>query len=313
MGDLYMKTYLNGINGLMPEKIWMPDYWINIEQPDKVDIDYLLNELNVPESFLKDIEDPEERPRIEYENEWQMIILRIPTKGQDTGYAYTTVPLGIFLKKDLIISVCFYENEMIKDFIRYNQRKRIGFSNPYDLVLQLIFSAAVWYMKYLKQLNMIIKQSEKELEKSIKNRELQALLQIEKCFVFFITSLKGNTILLHRIKHDKRSGKYINPDQVEDVEIEMRQALETSNIYSDILAGMMDAYASVIGNNMGDIMKHLTSISLILMIPTLIASLYGMNVPNSLQDKPYGFAVILISSIILSILGVWLFRRRRWF
>lgn len=313
MGDLHMKTYLNGIKELMPEKIWMPDYWINIEQPDKVDIDYLLNELNVPESFLKDIEDPEERPRIEYENEWQMIILRIPTKGQDTGYAYATVPLGIFLKEDLIISVCFYKNEMIKDFIRYNQRKGIGFTNPYDLVLQLIFSAAVWYMKYLKQLNIIINRSEKELEKSIKNRELQALLQIEKCFVFFITSLKGNTILLHRIKHDKRSGKYIDPDQVEDVEIEMRQALETANIYSDILAGMMDAYASVIGNNMGDIMKHLTSISLILMIPTLIASMYGMNVPNSLQDSPYGFVIILISSIIISTFGVWLFRKRRWF
>ena len=312
MGDLYMKTYLNGIK-LMPEKIWMPNYWINIEQPDKIDIDYLLNELNVPESFLKDIEDPEERPRIEYEDEWQMIILRIPTKGHDTRYAYTTVPLGIFLKNDLIISVCFYENEMIGDFIRYNQRKEIGFNNPYDLVLQLIFSAAVWYMKYLKQLNIIIKESEKELEKSIKNRELQALLQIEKCFVFFITSLKGNTILLHRIKHDKRSSKYIDPDQVEDVEIEMRQALETSNIYSDILAGMMDAYASVIGNNMGDIMKQLTSISLILMIPTLIASLYGMNVPNSLQDSPYGFPIILIASITLSTFGVWLFRKRRWF
>ena len=202
---------------------------------------------------------------------------------------------------------------MIGDFIRYNQRKEIGFNNPYDLVLQLIFSAAVWYMKYLKQLNIIIKESEKELEKSIKNQELQALLQIEKCFVFFITSLKGNTILLHRIKHDKRSSKYIDPDQVEDVEIEMRQALETSNIYSDILAGMMDAYASVIGNNMGDIMKQLTSISLILMIPTLIASLYGMNVPNSLQDSPYGFPIILIASITLSTFGVWLFRKRRWF
>ena len=128
-----------------------------------------------------------------------------------------------------------------------------------------------------------------------------------------MTSLKGNDILLHRIKNIKSQREFFDPELLEDVEIELRQAQETTNIYSDILTGMMDAYASVISNNMNNIMKQMTSISIILMIPTVIASFYGMNVPNSLQENVFGLWIILLISILLSAFGVFLFKRKRWF
>lgn len=142
---------------------------------------------------------------------------------------------------------------------------------------------------------------------------MQALLQIEKCLVFFITSLKANDVLFHRIKNLRAYKASYDPDLLEDVEIELSQAQDTANIYSNILTGMMDAYASVISNNMNDIMKQMTSISIILVIPTLIASVYGMNVPNGLEESKYGIWIILFVSFLFSAFGVFLFKKKRWF
>jgi magnesium transporter len=202
---------------------------------------------------------------------------------------------------------------MFTDFVVYTQRKGKNIKDNFDLVLKLLLSSSVWYLKYLKQVNQKIKLAEDNLEESIKNEELQALLQIEKCLVFFMTSLKGNDILLHRIKNLKSQRDSYDPELLEDVEIELRQAQETTNIYSDILTGMMDAYASVISNNLNAIMKQMTSISIILMIPTVIASLYGMNVPNNLEGNAYGLPIVILVSIILSVFGVFLFKKKRWF
>lgn len=138
-------------------------------------------------------------------------------------------------------------------------------------------------------------------------------MRIEKCLVFFITSLKGNSILLHKLSNIKGQIEFYDPELQEDVEIEIRQAVEMANIYSDILSGMMDAYASVISNNLNVIMKQLTAISIILMIPTLIASLYGMNVPNIFQGSHIGFLVILLGSFGISFLAALLFRKKKWF
>ncbi|WP_310793700.1 magnesium transporter CorA family protein [Flavobacterium lindanitolerans] len=267
----------------------------------------------MPEAFYNDIEDIDERPRLETENGWNLIILRIPFKSNDEKLPFNTAPLGLIFNDDVFVSLCFQPNDMLEDFVLYTQRKKIAIASHYDLVLKLLLSSSVWYQKYLKHINQRIKLAESNLEKSIKNEELQALLQIEKCLVFFITSLKGNDILFHRIKNLKNQKTTLNPDLVEDVEIELRQAEETTNVYSNILTGMMDAYASVISNNLNVIMKRLTSISIILMIPTLVASLYGMNVPNNLQASPLGFWIILLMSLFISILGVFIFKKRNLF
>ncbi|MFM2393148.1 MAG: hypothetical protein RLZZ546_1130, partial [Bacteroidota bacterium] len=260
-----------------------------------------------------DIEDIDERPRLEEEDGWHLIIIRIPFKSNNPKLPFTTVPLGIIFNEENFITICFYNAEMLEDFVIHTFRKKIVIKNHFDLVFKLLLSSSVWYLKYLKQINQQIKLAEDKLEKSIKNEELQALLELEKCLVFFITSLKGNDILFQRIKNIKKEKDSFDIDLLEDVDIELKQALEMSNIYSNILSGMMDAYASVISNNLNVIMKRLTSVSIILMIPTLIASLYGMNVPNQLENNPHGLLIIIVFSGLLAMIGAYLFKKKNLF
>ena len=305
--------YNNNGNGLVKANRSEEHFWINAECPNGDEKNFLLNEIQIPEAFYNDIEDIDERPRIEIENGWYLIILRIPFKSDDEKLPFNTAPLGIIFKDDIFISLSFYKTEIISDFYLYSLRKKISIQNHFDLVLKLLLSSSVWFLKYLKQINQRIKLAENNLEKSIKNEDLQTLLQIEKCLVFFITSLKGNDILFHRVRNIKSEKENYDPELIEDVEIELRQAQETTKIYSDILSGLMDAYASVISNNLNIIMKRLTSISIILMIPTVIASLYGMNVPNALQNNHYGFWIVLFISFLLSIIGVLMFKKKNFF
>ncbi len=307
-----MKTFFINNRGFVSIEERCPGCWVNIECPDSDDSKYLIDELQIPVSFLNDIEDIDERPRLEDEDGWYMIIIRIPYKS-DNGLQFSTVPMGILFKDNVLATVCHYKTELIDDFILYTQRKQVKIEDGYDLVLRLLLSSSVWYLKYLKQINTNIKNAEQELKESIKNRELQKLLQIEKCLVFFITSLKGNSLLFHKLYVAKSLKKSYDEEIIEDVEIELKQALEMSNIYSDILSGLMDAYASVISNNLNVIMKQLTSISIILMIPTLIASLYGMNVPNMFENDHWGFLAIIIISFTISIIAVLLFMKKKWF
>jgi magnesium transporter len=306
-----MKAFYKNNNGLISIKDWQPNCWINVENPTENEKNYILNELQIPEAFFNDINDIDERPRIEIENDWHLIIFRIPVISEDIKIPFYTIPVGIVFKDEICVTISFHKNEVLSDFVNYTQRKKTDVKDNFDFTLKLLLSSSIWYLKYLKQVNQKIKLAEDNLEKSIKNEELQALLQIEKSLVFFMTSLKGNSIVLHRIKNRKEL--HLDAELLEDVDIELRQALEMTNIYSDILTGTMDAYASVISNNMNDIMKKMTSISIILMIPTVIASFYGMNVPNSLQENPFGLPIIIAVSILFSSLGVFLFMKRRWF
>ena len=308
-----MKAFYTNDNGLLEVSKWTPNCWINIEDPFEAEKKYLLEELQIPEAFYNDIEDIDERPRIEIEDGWALIIMRVPIKSNDIKLPFQTIPLGVIFRGDICVTITFYKTEIIHDFMLYSRRKNIQVKDNFDWVLRLLLSSSVWYLKYLKQINQKIRLAEDNLEKSIKNEELQALLQIEKCLVFFITSLKANDVLFHRIKNLRAHKASYDPDLLEDVEIELSQAQDTANIYSNILTGMMDAYASVISNNMNDIMKQMTSISIILVIPTLIASVYGMNVPNGLEESKYGIWIILFISFLLSAFGVYMFKRKRWF
>jgi len=308
-----MITYYKNNKGFIQTEKLEENCWISVVFPTKEETKFLLKELQIPEDFYNDIEDIDERPRIEVENDWTLIILRIPFKSNDAKLPFNTAPLGLMFKDDVFVSLCFHETDILPDFVSYTKRKKISINNHFDLVLKLLLSSSVWYLKFLKQINQRIKLAEDNLEESIKNEELQALLQIEKCLVFFMTSLKGNDVLFRRLKNLKNYKDTFDPELLEDVEIELRQAEETTNIYSNILTGMMDAYASVISNNLNVIMKRLTSISIILMIPTLIASLYGMNVPNNLQENPSGFWIVLLISLTVSVFGVFLFKKKNMF
>ena len=309
-----MIDYLICDRGFTSVNNWRPNCWIELTCPTDAELDDVQRRYDLPIDFIKDIADVEERPRIEAEDGWLMTILRIPHKTDDATVPFTTVPFGILLKGDHFITICHYETDMVQDFVHYSIRKSLTNRQGFDLLLSLFLSSSVWYLKDLKLMNSRIKDAERSLEESIRNEELHTLMRFEKCLVYFITSLRGNEMVMTRLhKHLRQTGVEFDDDLLDEVEIELKQAYSTANIYSDILAGTMDAYASIISNNLNVIMKQLTSVSIILMIPTLVASLYGMNVPNSLADNPHGFWIIIFFSCCLSLFGIWMFKRYKFF
>ncbi|MGL5787181.1 MAG: magnesium transporter CorA family protein [Bacteroidales bacterium] len=308
-----MLNYFACQGGFYETYSWVSDCWINVVCPTHDDIELLKEKFDVPVSFLNDIEDNEERPRMEHEDGWRLVILRIPYKTDDNDNPFVTVPMGIISKGDLFISVCHYDVEMINDFVMFSRRKLYYGKKREDLLLHLMLSSAVWFMKYLKQVNVQIKQGEDELEKSVRNEELHRLMKLERTLVYFITSIRGNEILMIKLKSMfKQAGIDYDKDLLEDVEIEIQQAHSSANIYSHILSSMMDTFASIISNNLNIIMKRLTSISIILMIPTLIASFYGMNVPNGIETSMFGFMGIIVVSLLLSVMALVFFKKRKW-
>ena len=174
-------------------------------------------------------------------------------------------------------------------------------------------ASAVWFLKYLKQINNDVTAAEKELEKSIRNEDLLRLMKLQKTLVYFNTSIRGNEVMIGKLQSIFQEKDYQNPDLVEDVVIELKQAYNTVNIYSDILTGTMDAFASIISNNVNTIMKRMTSISIILMVPTLIASFYGMNVDVHVDELPHAFSLIILISIMLSAMAFVIFKKIKWF
>lgn len=307
-----MIEFLVNKKGLEQTKNWEKNCWINIECPSVSDRDYILNKIKIPTEFFSDIEDIDERSRIENEDGWTFVLLRIPYKAVGNISPYITVPLGILFKSDIFVTVCFYKTDLISDFVNYSRRKSILKDNDFEFVLRFLLSSAIWFLKYLKQINQEIKFAEDKLEKAIRNEELKSLFNIEKSLVYFTTSLKGNDMLLHRLKTTNFKDT-LSIELIEDVEIELKQAQETTKIFSDILSRMMNAYTSVISNNLNIIMKRLTSISIVLMLPALIANFYGMNVPNSFENDSYGFLIIIVVSIITTIVGIIFLLKKRWF
>jgi magnesium transporter len=308
-----MRTFLKNGTGLVPCDNWEPNCWVNVVKPTIQDKKYLTETLKVPEAFYDDIEDVDERPRIEVEDGWCFILMRIPCKLHDENTSFTTVPLGIIFKDDVFVSVCFFKTDLIPDFIQYTKRKNIQFTDNINFVFRLLLSSSIWFLKYLKQINIQTKAAEKQLETSVRNEDLHTLLRLEKCLVYFTTSLRGNDILTHRLKNMRGAKEVYDPDLVEDVEIESKQALEQSLVYSEVLSGMMDAYASVISNNLNIIMKRLTSISLVLMMPTLIASFLGMNLEEGTTIFNWGFWLAVGISLLITLFAVVFMVKKKWF
>ena len=308
-----MIKYLECNNGFYETEKYSTKAWVRAMCPTPEEQIFLTEEFGVPEPFLKDIEDNEERPRVEYEDGWRLIIVRLPYKSLEIENLYTTVPIGILTSGEKFITVCHSEVEMMEDFVKYTRRKNFEEKNASDLILHLMLSAAVWFMKYLKMINYEIKDAENQLQSSVRNEELLELMRLEKTLVYFITSIRGNEILLQKFQSilKQRRMKY-DDDLFEDVEIEMQQARTTANEYSEVLAGMMDAFAAVISNNLNVVMKRLTSISIILMLPTLIASFYGMNLEVGTTIHNPNFYIVITCSIILSIVIWMFFKRKNW-
>lgn len=295
-----MKTYWNIEKTLKAIPEWQPNCWIQVTCPTDEDQRELEEKFNIPDYFLSDISDTDERARYEYDDGWMLIILRIPyVKEIRSRTPYTTVPLGIIHKRDVTITVCFYETNMMIDFVSYQQKRGEGFTDYVDMIFRLFLSSAVWYLKRLKQINALIEKAKHNLDHEVNNESLIGLSRLQDSLTFFITSIRGNENLLQKLKF-KLQVDELDADLIEDVNIEMTQARETTSIYSDILESTMDTYSSIINNNMNTTMRTLTSISIVMMLPTLISSFFGMNLVNGMEESPYGFALALVISFVVS-------------
>ena len=307
-----MRTYWNTTNGLCTIDEWQPNCWVQVTCPTQDDSTFLEQTLGIPDYFLNDIADTDERARYEYDDGWVLIILRIPyVKEVRSRTPYTTIPLGIIMKKEICITVCNFETNMMIDFVTYQQKRAAGFTDSVDLVFRIFLSSAVWYLKRLKQINLLIEKSKANLDHNIDNADLIRLSKLQDSLTYFITSIRGNETLLSKLR-TKLPVDELDKDLIEDVNIEMSQARESAGIYTNILDSTMDTYANIINNNMSSVMKLLTSISIILMFPTLIASLFGMNLINGMEHWVWGFPLALVLSIGVTVLFMWYFKRKTW-
>ena len=306
-----MKSYWNTIGGLSQLTEWQPNCWIQVTCPTEDDQHELEERFGIPDYFITDISDTDERARYEYDDGWMLIILRIPyVKEVRSRTPYTTVPLGIIHKRDVTITVCYYETNMMIDFVSYQQRRGVGFTDYVDMIFRLFYSSAVWYLKRLKQINSLIDKAKRNLDQNVNNESLISLSRLQDSLTYFQTSIRGNETLLSKLKFKLQIDE-LDADLIEDVNIEMTQARETTNIYADILESTMETYSSIINNNMNTVMRTLTSVTIIMMFPTLVASLFGMNLANGMEEAPYGFVLALALSLMVSGAAWWILRYKR--
>ena len=306
-----MRTYWNIEKSLNTIPEWQPNCWIQVTCPTDEDQRELVERLNIPDYFFSDISETDERARYEYDDGWMLIILRIPyVKEIRSRTPYSTVPLGIIHKRDVTVTVCFYETNMMIDFISFHQKRGEGFTDFVDMTFRLFLSSAVWYLKRLKQINILIEKAKHNLDNEVNNENLIGLSRLQDSLTYFITSIRGNETLLQKLKFKLQIDE-LDADLIEDVNIEMTQARETTNIYSNILESTMDTYSSIINNNMNTVMRTLTSVSIIMMSATFVASVYGMNVFNGLERSPWGFPIALVVSFGVSVLCWVIMRHKR--
>ena len=306
-----MKTYWN-INGkLNTIKEWQPNCWIQVTCPTEQEQQELEETYNIPDYFISDISDTDERARYEYDDGWMLIILRIPyVKEIRSRTPYTTVPLGIIHKRDVTITVCNFETNMMLDFVSFQQKRGVGFTDYVDMIFRLFLCSAVWYLKRLKQISNLIDKAKHNLDQEVNNESLIGLSRLQDSLTYFVTSIRGNENLLAKLKF-KLQVDELDADLIEDVNIEMSQAREITSIYTDILESTMDTYSSIINNNMNTVMRTLTSVSIIMLFPTLISSLFGMNLVNGMETSEWGFVIALILSVIVSGVTWWILRHKR--
>jgi magnesium transporter len=306
-----MKTFWNTQGGLTQLPEWQPNCWIQVTCPTEEDQHELEEQFNIPDYFMSDISDTDERARYEYDDGWMLIILRIPyVKEIRSRTPYTTVPLGIIHKRDVTITVCYYETNMMIDFVSYQQKRGVGFTDHVDMIFRLFLSSAVWYLKRLKQISMLIDKAKRNLDREVNNESLIGLSRLQDSLTYFNTSIRGNETLLSKLKFKLQIDE-LDADLIEDVNIEMTQARETTSIYSNILESTMDTYQSIINNNMNTIMRTLTSVTIILMLPTLVASFFGMNLINGMENSPICFVIAIVISVLISVLSLLIFKKKR--
>lgn len=287
--------------------------WVNLVCPTEEEISIVNGALNVEADFLHAALDEEERSRIETENGHTLVLVDIPIiEKEDDHSIYTTIPLAIILLKSAVITVCLKKDTVLNDFIE-NRVKSFFTQYKTRFLLQILYRNALRFLLYLRLIDKTSSRIEADLHKSMKNKELIQLLKIGKSLVYFSTSLKANEVVLEKLMRTESIKNYPeDADLLEDVIIENKQAIEMAHIYSNILSGTMDAFASVISNNLNIVMKFLTSVTIVMAIPTMISGFFGMNVDLPLAG-PFAFWAIFSGTAAVCGIAAYILNKKKLF
>lgn len=289
--------------------------WIQMTNPTSSELEEISERYQIDIDALKAPLDEEERSRLELEDEYTLILVDIPTlEERNEKDWFVTIPMGIITTNEVIITICLQETNVLNAFADGRVR---DFSTMFKtrFILQMLYKNASLFLQYLRIIDKKSEVIEKKLHSSQKNEELIELLELEKSLVYFTTSLRGNELVLEKLMKSEKVKKFEEDQELlEDVIVENKQAIEMANIYSGILSGTMDAFASVISNNQNLAMKTLAIVTIIMSIPTIVASFYGMNVNVAgmpFANSPFGFAIVVGISFLLSSAVAFLFTKKK--
>ena len=290
-------------------KEFRPGSWISLVNPSEEEIKSVCSNLKIEDEFIKYPLDYEEQARIDIEDDMTLFVIDVPViEESKEGKTYSTMPLGLIVVRDeFFITVSLKKNRIIDSFEKGRVKGMCTYKKT-RFVLQILYLNASYYLTDLKRINKEAENTVNDLKNTMKNQDLMQLLNLENSLVYITTSLKANELVMEKTARGKILKSYEEDDEIlEDAIIENKQAIEMSKIYSEVLNGTMDAYASIISNNLNVVMKFLASITIVLSLPTLIASIWGMNVPLPFATNPYGFGIVCGISILISVVAfIWL-------
>lgn len=299
--------------------------WVHLTAPSPEELSAVERSLQIPGDFLRAALDEEERPRLEFEDQIAHVLLNIPVvRGGESATGYDTLPLSVILTPSNIVTVCLESNGVVDHLV---QQGRVHTGKRTQFLLQVLYRTSTLYLRFLRQIDRRNDDIEKTLHRSMRNEELIKLLEMQKSLVYFTTSLRSNQIVMDKLlrlhfrrdeaPHNDLHGTIrlyeADEDLLEDVMTENRQAIEMADIYTSILSGTLDAFASLISNNLNIVMKFLTSVTIVLALPTMVASFFGMNVLLPMQDWPFAFPLVVLIAAGLSGSAVYLLMKRRMF
>ena len=287
--------------------------WIALTNPTATEIFEISEQFGIEVDDLRAPLDEEERSRIEVEDNYTLILADVPAiEERNEKDWYVTIPLGIIVTQKMIFTVCLEDTQVLTRFMEGRVRNFFTYMKT-RFILQILYRNASMYLRYLRIIDKMSEQIEEKLHLSTRNQELMELLELEKSLVYFTTSLRSNEMVLEKLLKVESIKKYPEDTELlEDVIIENKQAIEMSNIYRDILSGTMDAFASVISNNLNIVMKLLAAVTIILTVPTIVFGLWGTNVPVPFEHSPFGFVIVLGLGLLATLAAVLLAKGRKW-
>ncbi|GJQ34299.1 MAG: magnesium transporter CorA family protein [Anaerolineales bacterium] len=286
--------------------------WVNVVDPTPEEMEKLVN-WGMEMDFINYSLDQDEMPRMERDEDYTFILLRIPIHQPDSDIPYNTVPLGIMILGNKIISVCRYDSDIFKPLTN-GKHRFMKTGKRYRLTLYIFLETAARYLNLLREINRATEAVEDRLQKSTQNRELLELLKYQKSLTYFATALRSNEVMMERVQKTQLFNYYEeDQDLLEDVLTENQQAIQMTSINTEILSSMMDAFASIISNNLNVVMKALAALTIVLNVPTIIASFYGMNVALPGEGHPLAFLTVIGLSLGLTAFATYIFYRRNWF